>query len=207
MNKKIYVPQLLKEGRLRRYKMIRLLTNSMYVGQLLEAYQNLLFGLLYQSSIHGPGHIDRVMLFGAIIAQSLGFDKKDTDTLLVSCSYHDVGRINDYVDPDHGKRGAEIISNNAANLFLSGDELAIVLAAVSVHSTSDEKLDDFIDLYSVKDKERAKRIAYALKDADNLDRVRIGDLDASYLRYKESRKMIRLAEAVFQSTILCSFGL
>jgi hypothetical protein len=39
-----------------------------------------------------------------------------------------------------------------------------------------------------------------LKDADGLDRVRLGDLDARYLRNPEAREMVGFAEALFEET-------
>ena len=39
-----------------------------------------------------------------------------------------------------------------------------------------------------------------LKDADALDRCRIGDLDIKYLRYKESRHLVRTIEFIYRNT-------
>lgn len=39
-----------------------------------------------------------------------------------------------------------------------------------------------------------------LKDADALDRCRIGDLNVKYLRYKESRYLVRRIEYIYQNT-------
>jgi hypothetical protein len=39
-----------------------------------------------------------------------------------------------------------------------------------------------------------------LKDADGLDRVRLGDLDPTYLRHPEAREMVAYAEALFEET-------
>ena len=39
-----------------------------------------------------------------------------------------------------------------------------------------------------------------LKDADGLDRVRLGDLDPSYLRHSEARGTIRFAERLYRET-------
>jgi hypothetical protein len=39
-----------------------------------------------------------------------------------------------------------------------------------------------------------------LKDADALDRVRLGDLDARYLRHREAHGMICFAQEVFDLT-------
>lgn len=39
-----------------------------------------------------------------------------------------------------------------------------------------------------------------LKDADGLDRVRLGDLDPRYLRHPESKGMVAFAQALFDAT-------
>jgi len=39
-----------------------------------------------------------------------------------------------------------------------------------------------------------------LKDADGLDRVRLGDLDPSYLRLPQSREMAAFARELFDTT-------
>jgi hypothetical protein len=44
------------------------------------------------------------------------------------------------------------------------------------------------------------RLTSLLKDADGLDRVRLGDLDPRYLRNPEPRGMIAFAEALFEQT-------
>ena len=44
------------------------------------------------------------------------------------------------------------------------------------------------------------RLTSLLKDADGLDRVRLGDLDPEYLRNAPAREMIGFAEALFEAT-------
>ena len=44
------------------------------------------------------------------------------------------------------------------------------------------------------------RLIALLKDADGLDRVRLGDLDPKYLRLPESKKMIGFAQQLFDAT-------
>ena len=44
------------------------------------------------------------------------------------------------------------------------------------------------------------RLTSLLKDADGLDRVRLGDLDARYLRNPQAREMVGYAEALFHAT-------
>ena len=54
-----------------------------------------------------------------------------------------------------------------------------------------------IEKYSIDDRDRATLIARLLKDADGLDRVRVSDLDPSFLRFKESLKFVDFAKELF----------
>jgi len=44
------------------------------------------------------------------------------------------------------------------------------------------------------------RLTSQLKDADGLDRVRLGDLDIRYLRNPEAKEMVGFAKALFEDT-------
>ena len=45
-----------------------------------------------------------------------------------------------------------------------------------------------------------RRVIKLLKDADGLDRVRLGDLDSDYLRHAEARGMVRFAQRLYGDT-------
>ena len=57
----------------------------------LEKLKNLRRDALYQSDVHGLGHIERTMLHGAFCAMTEPLDLTDTALLLECCAYHDVG--------------------------------------------------------------------------------------------------------------------
>ena len=164
---------------------------------LLRAYGRLDTARLYESDYHGPGHIGRVMLLGAIIAMQQRFTARETELLLIACAYHDIGRINDYRDEHHGRRAADMLPE-IPGLGVTADELTCIQAAVATHSTDDEKIDAFAGAYGVAAETGAlcRRLCKGLKDADNLDRVRIGDLDTRHLRFPESKRMKPTAEAI-----------
>ncbi|MDO4861618.1 MAG: HD domain-containing protein [Eubacteriales bacterium] len=164
---------------------------------LLRAYERLDTARLYESDYHGPDHIGRVMLLGAIIAMQQRFSERETELLLIACGYHDIGRINDYRDEEHGRRAADMLPG-IPGLGVSAAEMACIQSAVATHSTNDEKIDAFATAYGVTAENEAlcRRLCRGLKDADNLDRVRIGDLDTRHLRFSESKHMKPAAEAV-----------
>ena len=208
MNEKLIIPKRIQSWSKLRPK-LALLLNSPYGSALMQAYEELDTELLYQSATHGQGHIERTMLFGAMIAQNEGLSEKDTRMVLLCCSYHDIGRIDDHYDLEHGRRSADRIGASA-ELKALFDDCAVAQAAIAAHAVPDAQMDEMKSLYGNTDYERYFLIARCLKDADNLDRVRIFDLEERFLRFESTKKMVPLAEWVLERylkkpTILC-FG-
>lgn len=150
---------------------------------------------LYQSPIHGPGHIERVMLHGAFCAMEEPLGLEDTALLLECCAYHDVGRINDQLDNEHGCRSARELARLTGR---SGEELTMMMAAVDAHSRPELELEATLRRYHPADYRRCLTLAQLLKDADGLDRVRIWDLDVRHLRREGSRGREDFAEYLFR---------
>ncbi len=138
---------------------------------------------LYTSQIHGQGHIERTLLHGAFCAMAEGLDGADTSLLLDACSYHDVGRVNDWYDEEHGHRSARQIGGLTGR---RGQELIMLKAVVDAHSRKDEVLEETLKSYHPADYPRTLVLAQLLKDADGLDRVRIHDLKTRFLRRSAS---------------------
>lgn len=150
--------------------------------------------VLFESSIHGPGHIERTMCHGAFCAMEEPLSPEDTRLLLLACSYHDIARENDAVDDLHGHRAALRIREVTG---LTGEEEKLVQAAVDAHSRPDSQLEETVCAYAPADFSRGKRLAELLKDADGLDRVRIWDLDPAYLRREASRTRAGFAKKLY----------
>ena len=122
--------------------------HSMYMGLWEEAMKSLKTEELYQSKLHGRGHIERTMLFGALLAMEESLSREDTVLLLLGCSYHDVGRINDRQDDDHGRRSAEQIGRITG--LPEGEDLNLLRVMAEAHSLDDEELDQLIIQQYVK---------------------------------------------------------
>lgn len=193
------IPELLRAGRFDGVRSVAALKRSAYYALLLEAYDRLRTEVLYDSGVHGPAHVERVMLLGAIIAMQQGFSPRETELLLIACSYHDIGRVDDHYDAEHGRRSADMLLKIPLP-ELSAAELRCIRAAVATHSTHDQLIASFEEEYRVAEEERAlcRLLCRGLKDADNLDRVRIRDLDVRHLRFPESRRMAAEAEEIFR---------
>lgn len=142
--------------------------------------QSIRLDRLFHSRLHGAGHISRVMVLGALLAQRAQLDENVTQLLMYACAYHDVGRVDDSVDDEYGLRAALQVEELTG---LAGQPLHCLQAAVEAHSRPDERMGDVLTKYGVADVAYAWPLAKLLKDADGLDRVRLDMLDPSYLRH------------------------
>ena len=174
--------------------MMERLQDSAYWFEFESALSSLKREALYTSLVHGEGHIERTLLHGTFCAMEEHLNREDTVLLLNACSYHDVGRINDWLDPEHGHRSAGRLEELTD---VHGQELTIMQAIVDAHSRADSELGRTLHAYPVKDYPRALRLAELLKDADGLDRVRIHNLDTHYLRREASVKRADFALYLF----------
>lgn len=152
----------------------------------LEQLGNLKVEALYKSRVHGSGHINRVLLLAALIARREDLDESLLRDLLQACSYHDVGRTFDGLDLTHGSRSAEHLAELTG---YQGEPLHELQAAVAAHSQPDALMEDCLAQYTPQDLARARRLACLLKDADNLDRVRLGDLKPEFLRSESAKAL------------------
>lgn len=173
------------------------LKGSLY-GELMDrAIRELDRSVLFQSEhFHGEDHIERTIVLGAYVAKGEGFTPAETELLLLCCAYHDIGRINDRLDDEHGSRAAEKIMRGEVRALnaVSAEERAIAAAAISVHSQSDTTAPAYEKLYGIEDHELYMKMMCSLKDADNLDRVRLRDLDTKHLRSATAHRGVDFAE-------------
>ena len=161
---------------------IQRLKGWVYYPLLLEAYDTLQEEALFQSAIHGPAHIYRVLLLSALVCQGEGVGEGMVRQVFRAASYHDVGRTFDGYDVDHGARSALRLAELTGQ---TGEALRELQAAV-VASFHPQNLP------------RALELTRLLKDADNLDRVRLGDLDPRFLRHSSAKALTGFAERLFQ---------
>jgi HD superfamily phosphodiesterase len=169
---------------------------SIYFPLWRQAMGSLKWELLHRSRLHGRGHIERTMLFGALLAMKESLSQTDAVLLLLGCSYHDVGRVSDRMDDFHGQRSAERMAEITG--LPEGEDLNILRTMAEIHSIDDTKLDEVCDKYGVQDRVRAKKLAFLLKDADALDRVRISHmLDIRYFRFASSKTLLPFAFRIY----------
>lgn len=134
--------------------------------------------------IHGSAHVTRVLVWSETLAGLIGRpDALRREELRWAAAVHDVGRENDGVDAGHGDRSATWVTRELAVLRPETRDLdlAFIAELCRWHETPDRRT------------ERLSLELLLLKDADALDRCRLGDLDPSRLRLARSRTLIERA--------------
>ncbi len=156
----------------------------------------------HPNGLHGPAHIQRVLMLTILISQLCELSEEQ-EKILVFCSlYHDIGRHHDGVDPFHGAASATKMKKLKHKMNLSsGDELEIASMIIQHHSVDDahaiKEHKNLRNFWNPGDYQQLQRLFPLFKDADNLDRVRINDLDERYLRDEESTRLSSLAMEMF----------
>ncbi len=148
-------------------------------------------GTDHSAGIHGCGHTLRVWTHATELARELGLPQWQSEAIHYAALWHDIGRIDDGADYYHGARSG----GRAVGLGLHDglDPIVVEAAvfAVTHHCGSEEHAESALK-YQL-DPEGFSNVFRVLKDADALDRVRLGDLDARYLRFPQSHRRIERA--------------
>ena len=160
-----------------------------------QAYETLQEEALFHSQVHGPGHIQRVLLLAALLCWKEGAPEEMVRQVFRAASYHDVGRTFDGYDIYHGARSALRL---AAMTGQTGEALVELQAAVTAHSRPDREMASIVASFQPRDLPHAMALTRLLKDADNLDRVRLGDLDPKFLRHDSAKDLVGLPSACFR---------
>lgn len=162
-----------------------------YIGVSADDFNltNSLFTRPIHSAIHGIGHIYRTMIGCALIGTLI---QKPRKALLALCGayIHDLARKNDYIEPEHGENAVlnhfDLFGHIWDKYQLSEDEKQQIKQAVIQHSVHEwmQRSDSGYDVMAI------------LKDADALDRCRIADLSPNWLRYPQSKLLIKRIEEI-----------
>jgi hypothetical protein len=148
-----------------------------------------------QSHIHGIGHTYRVMLH-CLRLGILSNNIKDAKIAVFGAYIHDMARLHDGYCTIHGADSAKIKLPLYWDLFIrhgaSDDNLDTIKQIVTRHSVSNEPPKEHL-IYST---------LAILKDADALDRIRLGkhDLNPDFLRIGITHHSIPFGEDLFFAT-------
>jgi len=149
----------------------------------------------HQSVLHGRLHTHRVMAWVCVLAQKLNMDGQGR-LAFFAAKVHDLGRLTDGREPGHGLRSADLYLPKYKDLFeqhgLQKSEYDIVYTAVRLHSRADEPPAGISHI----------DVIHVLKDADGLDRVRLGDdePDIRYFRNDISKSLVSQARRLYDIT-------
>ena len=164
-------------------------------------------GLYSDFSGHDVSHIERVAVLSSIIAKKIGLSEDVRQLAILAAIYHDSGRITEGHEK-HGDYSAAIFRSMMGN-SLSKEDVNLVCAAIDLHDEEKEDIETISQMmirYRVKDRIKLTALMSVLKDADALDRVRFlnskSGLDTKYLRFEESKKLIRFATELYEIEVL-----
>jgi hypothetical protein len=149
----------------------------------------------HASTVHGQAHVARVMVHAFRLIAATG-RVEEAPRLWASVYLHDLARTHDGRCYRHGGDAMRKFDTlpHLRTFFARGgvrdEDYAAIHTAVTHHCLPQE-LDRAHPHW---------RLTSLLKDADGLDRVRLGDLDPGYLRHLEAQKMVAFAEALFAKT-------
>lgn len=150
----------------------------------------------HQSWLHGQRHVGRVMVHAMRLVDALGHDERMRAALWAAVYIHDLERTHDGECTQHGRWAAQRLVDHQPTLARLDegavrpvDHLAI-RTAVTFHSLPKE----------LSATHEHWPLTALLKDADALDRVRLGDLDPRYLRHPESHAMVDFAQRLFEAS-------
>jgi hypothetical protein len=149
---------------------------------------------LHRSVLHGQAHVARVLVHALRLIEATGFID-ETARLWAAVYLHDLARMHDGRSRSHGKDAWLRLGTlpQVEALFGRGgvreEDYPAIQFAVTTHSAGEPLESD-----------PHCRLAALLKDADGLDRVRLGDLDPGMLRCEPARSMVGFAQGLYDAT-------
>lgn len=114
------------------------------------------FELNVFNGVHGIDHWYRVLINGLKLAEKNGANKK---VIIAFAFFHDIKRINEDSDPEHGARAAKLLLKYKYKINLNKEELKKTMDACYGHTS--EKFSSDLDIATCW-------------DADRLDLYRVG---------------------------------
>ncbi|MGL4993530.1 MAG: HD domain-containing protein [Bacteroidales bacterium] len=156
-----------------------------------------------ESYIHAASHCERVLLYSLLIGEK----QFDSDivalTILAHAAiFHDTRRLDEYQDIGHGAR-ASVYYKNFCKSNSSIKYYAESAYIMRYHDMDDKNGFEAIEAHFDKESQRTIELYKIFKDADALDRFRLGEnaLDPSFLRSSQAKSLIDYASQLVEQTI------
>lgn len=152
---------------------------------------------LPDSEWHTKTHCARVLLLTLHIGHQKGVSAEEMDALSMAAVFHDSRRLDDGIDRGHGGRAADYYKEFCRVNGLPYDEQTYYITYY--HDQDDALGLSEIGKSSTLD-ERAVLLYQIFKDADALDRFRLGPngLDVKFLRTEEARGLVDFAKELLR---------
>lgn len=169
------------------------------VSALREAIDTIRHDVLYFSETHGIKHNVRVLVWTFYLGCCYHLSSEDFIIAIDGARYHDIGRMNDLEDVEHGKRSADqVIAVVTDEIYQEKQNKLLLQAIIALHSVDDDRKNEIIQKYQIIDHARFTLLYSILKDSDALDRIRLSylggqysELNPKYLRLEESKKLLK----------------
>lgn len=155
------------------------------------------------SRIHAAPHSERVLLYALILGEKIfGDDEEALTALAHAATFHDTRRLDDYLDTGHGARASVYYQD----FCMQHPEMKCYPEAVYMmryHDLDDQRGRQAIEKKFGADAPRVLKLYDIFKDADALDRWRLGHngLDPRFLRTPEARQMTDYSHRIVDATI------
>lgn len=161
-------------------------------------------------SVHGVNHILRVLYLSLLYFYHSGdaLSEADKQILIYFSILHDVARVNENIDGQHGFAAVREIHQQGLRLkgmHLSKKDFRIAEQIICYHCRDDAEGLAAIQAMgglSQREKEHAKRLYLIAKDMDGLDRVRFNGLDYRMLRTPFATQLPLIAGCLLKENIL-----
>lgn len=149
---------------------------------------------LHRSSVHGQAHVARVLVHALRLIEATNA-ADEAPRLWAAVYLHDIARRHDGGCKRHGA--------DAWAWLVNLPETQALLARGGVRSEDHPAIEAAVTRHCNGEPSPGEphyRLMALLKDADGLDRVRLGDLRPEWLRHDEARTMVAFAQQLYDET-------
>lgn len=151
------------------------------------------------SEWHTKTHCARVLLLALVIGNQKGLSDEEKNALAMVAVFHDSRRLDDGIDRGHGSRAAKYYKDFCHEHDLPYDEQTYY---ITYYHDQDDSLGLSEIAKSPMLSERAVLLYQIFKDADALDRFRLGldALNVNFLRTEEAHELVEIAKDLLEKS-------
>jgi hypothetical protein len=175
------------------FKEVNDLIQSKKINYVLEEIEDIDYDkeLFLQEGDHGIAHTKRAMLLASIFSSKNRLTDQDAKILIAAAKYHDIGVKFDETDKEHGRVSLEKLNHELDNFSENDTELIKFL--ILEHSLDKKDNEKDIENLPVAKRERFRKILSYFRDIDELEKVRLYDLNPQNLENEIAKQMVKMA--------------